>query len=438
MRPSNGIPSEPNDDERAEYAMCLVKAGAPEASLGILETINENKLTQVALYRGGAYLAQWNYAEAAVAFENYLKFNLDPYDALVGKTNLASCLVYERRIEEAETLLYELRQEALTTPYALLNERILYLSAQQSINQERWDEAQLFLKQARDMLVEKKGLDAYLIRKWEAILNFKKSNCSRAALNTLNQVRMEAHQYNQWESIRYIDRITACHFHDRELLTHLYYGTPFPAFRQSLVTEFGGDSPMADSYLWFPGAKAAAHGTLDLFLASAQEGQLKRGQLMHRLLTTLCSDFYRPFRLITLYSKLFPKQHYNPMNSPARVHLTISRLRDWFKQNNVSLKIDQQSQFYQLTASIPYAVRISHQEILTTDSKIINLSVVHEQYPHEEITTRTVCELLKISADSALRILKEGEQTGKLTRMGRGRATMYRFNDKFLGADKKA
>jgi hypothetical protein len=151
---------------------------------------------------------------------------------------------------------------------------------------------------------------------------------------------------------------------------------------------------------------------------------LKPGQLLHRLLATLASDFYRPFRLASLHSLLYPREYFNPVTSPMRVHQATRHLRAWLEEEGIALRIEEQHGLYRLTGTA--GCLITRGEALGHKRAGI-LHLLRSRWPAQKFSIGAVMRQLKMPRRSALRVLQAAHKSGELAREGKGAGTVYFF-----------
>lgn len=427
VRPRPRKPVEATEEERAEYAQCLVRAGAPLEGARILESLGKSRLPSVLLYRAGLLISEWNYAESIPWLSRYAKApGLEPYQRLVGKVNLAAALVFSGQNVKAGALLRDLLYTSSLRGFDLMLGRVLELTAENFLARKRWGEAKRFLKVARERLKESGGVDELFVRKYEAVVALHEDR--ERGVDEIRGVRAEASQRGHWETVRDCDRIEATATRAPELLAHVYFGTPYPAYRDWLLAQYGRVPREAlAEYLWNPKGSGAVTRTLDLLTASAGEAPLAPvGSVVHRLLVTLAGDFYRPLRLPGLFAKLYPDRFFDPVTSPPLVHDATTRLRGIFREHGLPLAIEETNGFYRLTATAPFGIRITAQDILG-ERYGQELKRIRECFGGEPFSATDAAKLLGLPQRTVFRMLQQAREAGMLERSGKARATRYVF-----------
>lgn len=423
VRPTRGSPATATPQETAEYAASLTRAGAVDEALALLRTLRAEDVVEARFYEALAQFTRWNYEAASGLLRDYV---MDPrissYARLVGRVNLAAALVTERRLDEASAVLEELRLETESGGFRLLHGNCLELSAQASIFSKRWKDADRFLTEARDRLAGTDSLDLLFVDKWIAVAELLRRGPNPARRGALSAVRREAARRRHWETIRDCDRFLAVATGDRKRFAHVYFGTPFAAFRARLLVDFPGDARLPDRYRWHLGPPGKIRGEFDPRAGSFEPGgRLKPGQILHRLLLALSEDFYRPLRAAALFARLHPTEHYNPTASPLRVHQALLRFRRWCAYRRVPLAVVESGAEYRLDSRRAFGVRIDRS--LDESGPLV---AARGSLP-ETFAARDLEELAAVSRNTALRWLREGMRRGSLEALGGGRSRKYRF-----------
>ena len=154
---------------------------------------------------------------------------------------------------------------------------------------------------------------------------------------------------------------------------------------------------------------------------------LKVGQVNHRLLVTLASDFYKPLRLASIYFGLYPREYYNPVSAPTRVHQAIISLRTWIEESGIDLSIEEENGFYRLTGNA--GIQIGKKELLGNREGLL-LSQLKEKCGGDPFSVSDAAKELGLSSRTALRALQKAIEEGEVLRTGSGASTRYTFSTK--------
>lgn len=429
VRPPTRSPVKATEEEKAEYASCLARFGAPEEGLEILNKIDATAHPQVLLFQSVALAHQWDYEKSIPLLARYLDSPLvDDYQKLVARMNLAAAYAHERQYANTETTLQEIVEQAERESRLLILANALHVRAAVAVLRGQYSEARKRLKKAEEILRKNQTLDEVLLRKWWAILGLMEVGPSSQTIEAIRAVRAEALGLKHWETVRDCDRFEAFATKDKSLLLHLYFGTPFDSFRKWLLLGAGGEVDIPPSYDWEIGGRARAKHTLDLRDAISAKGapKLPPGSTLHRLLVTLCSDFYAPVRLATLHHRLHPEEFYNPESSPVRVHKSLNRLRGWCGSAKISVRIVEERGFYRLESEPGVTVRV-YRGRAPSGRKEALLEKVSQHWKGEFFTLPEVASFLGVSNRSAARVLDEAKHKGTIEKVGQGRASRFRL-----------
>jgi len=427
VRPSSRKPVTASDAEKVEYAGCLVKIGAPEEALALLGGLTAGELPRLLLVQAFAHISQWNYHAARPYLQQYVRHaKVRAYDRLVGKVNLAEAMIHDGVNDKARLALRDLLHDASLRRLQLVYGKTLELAAQFAIEHDRYDEADKYLKQAGTVLGATNGMDIFFVQKWSAFSAARKTKGSPEALAQVKAVRVKAEEMGHWETVRDCDKWVAMVTGDETLLRHLFHGTPYAAFRSDLAKVPGAPAEWGTDYVWqlSPGKVKTS---LDLTDNSPiLTGPLRPDQLLHRLFVALTSDFYRPFRVATLFSRLYSGEHYNPESSPHRVHEAVKRLRKFLTDEKLSIEVVETGGNYRLVAAKPFSIRVPLRSLIPTKKNSF-LNVVKNRWPDSPFSVNEVSEAMKCSARTALTQVKTAVEEGALVKEGNGPATRYRL-----------
>lgn len=426
VRPKYRKVSDASAEEMVEYAGCLVKVGAADEAIALLDKVNAEEEPRSLLFKSYALISQWNSEAVIPLLSKYIETPMiSDYQRLVGSVNLAAALLNERQFQKADVLLSTIVKRAREGMHDLLLGNSLELSTASFTLQERLEEADNVIKEAKRLLKDTGALDEFFLRKWEAISGFVRQPHTVTALEKLRSIRSEAVKRGHWETVRDCDRHEATRTKNKELLFHVYFGTPYESFRRRLLTEFGEIVALPKIYSWALGGSDAEE-EVQALLPGKGKARLRTGHLMQKLLTALAADFYRPIRIAPLHFIIYPGEFYNPTTSPARIHAANNRLRAWLKKYRVPLEVNEEHGQYSLSAKRPCKLLIP--QTRATEGKVaLLLDQMREGWPKEAFSAKDAAARLRISSRSALRFLKAGVDSGVLDRVGDKSSIKYKF-----------
>ncbi len=429
IRPPQGKPSNASVGERMEYARCLIKVGAVDEGLALLKSLEPTSDPELLLSYCSALVSKWEYEQAIPLYLRALE-NLESgsYERAIAEVNLAAAYVSEHQIEQADRLLADLNEVTSKSQWVLLRGTVLLLCSENAFLERKWTAVELYLNEARFVLSQVGGTHEFLVRKWAAILQAVRSGGSPSSLSGLIELKEEAKACKYWESLRDLERYQALSTRNSHLITHVYYGTPYPSYRRQLFGSLGWEIEIPDRYFWKLGGTDEGGNVLHL-VTGAVNGvptSMKSGQLPLVMLQALVSDFYRPHTLASLHSTIYHGEYYNPLSSPLKFYQTARRLRKLFTENELPIKIEECGGRYRLSSKL--AVRIVIPKTLPplmapTDGAIEKILAA---WPGGIFSIQQVSQLLGVSTRTAQRTLVIAQQDGRVERLGRGRVICYR------------
>lgn len=420
VRSSKPLSEPATDDEKAEYAASLVKIGAHPEAISLLEDLNTAECPSALLYHAFALIAVWDYAGASQILRKFLDHaKAEPYWRTVARVNLASCLVSERECAEAGAIIDDLLMQTENEKLTLLNGHLHELKAQNFIQQKDYAGARGFLEVAEKKLAKTDSRFSVFVTKWKAVADLLEQGATPTGLQVLSRVRAEAASKTHWETVRDCDRIRALLTHDQALATRIFFGTPFSSFRAKLKSDWGERLELPGLYEWSEGKVSSKHKILDL----AGGSELKDGSVLHKLISALSSDFYRPFRLAAIFSAVYPEEFFNPTSSVLKVHQIINRLRKWLAAENLPIKVEEAQAFYRLVLSENATVRLRNPDQASGDPLFERLAGMFAATG--QCNTQQVADTLEVSSSSALRLIKRWLEEGKLLKQGAGKQIVY-------------
>jgi hypothetical protein len=388
--------------ELTEYAALLQRVGADNEAWRLLVSINPDEAPQALLFQAFGCFRRWDYLSAAPLLERYLQSReLTDYERMIGEVNLVSAFVETSRSEVRE-LLKEIKQKTLLSKSFLLHGNLLMEETKFYLNQNNRTAAMESAKQARQILGHDKTVDSLAVEKLEAVLN--------DLPQKLPRIRDDLRRFGGWENARDCDYQRAILNHDQSLFTHLYFGTPHSKYRERI--RLHNYSPSANSYVLQLGTKGKSRLEFDTL---NPRGPMKAGQIPHRLLLVLLSDFYRPWRVTELFDKLFPDQYFNPLTSPNIIHQALNRFRSAVDQLNLPLEIHHRRDGFRLSSSRRIGVRTYIHESFTGEN--IQRKVIESQLRaafQNSFSRSQAQKVLGLEARTTQRLFHEMAQEGIL------------------------
>ncbi len=335
--------------ESCEYAIALIKNGYYDEGSRLLQTSDSRKNSEIQLYLAFAQIYQWNYEQAQVHLSEYLKLNLTPYERLVAQVNYSASLIFTGQPKDKIlSTLNEVTEDTKKLAAPRLRVNALELKAHTYVLSKEFAAAEKCLTEAEGLLDVNTSFDGLFIKKWRALCQLRKLPESAEARRGVLKVRNEAHQMSHWETARDCDYYLGIWHRNRSVLSHLYFGTPYPAYRQRILTESHGKFEIGTSYLWRLNSRLRPEKYFDLRSGQDDSGKdrLEPHQQSVRLLKALASDFYRPRRVSDLVTQIFPGEFYDPFSTHNRLHQAMARLRQDLKASRLPFEVLERKGFY--------------------------------------------------------------------------------------------
>lgn len=419
VRPKEKQYIPPHPSVAGEYAACLIQMGAYGEAATILNGLPEEAHPKILFFKALLLIKRWEHAEAIPHLRKYVALSgLDAYEQAVGNIHLALCFLFEESFEQGAQLLNQL----LT-----LNERRFQLIKG---NAYRYLGHLEFLRGNYDFAVQcfhkaflcfSSGTDKFLIESWLVVAQYYISRASQESELRLEKIRTQAEEGNQWEILRDLDYWVGTFHQDKDLLQKVYFGTPFETFRKRLQKKNPFLS-LDTSYLWcVPGGE----GT-NPFVFELDKTDLKPGQALYRILSTLCSDFYRPFSAIDLFESSNKEDYYSAGHAEQRVYQLVKRLREWLRANALPFILQTTKGNFHLIGSAPCRILLdpgnAQQSVLSQDDhRLLQL----QKHFSGLFTAHEAATTLGTSRRTVSNTLKQGLLSGKIEKIGT--SNQYRF-----------
>ncbi len=409
--------------ETAEYAVCLLKVGAVSEAISLIKTVDSNHAPESLIYQAFMLFSRWNYSEAIPILEKYVAHSaLGPYDRLVGQLNLAAALVSVEKFDRAFVELNAIGEAAIRGGHQLILGNASELMAQAHILSGNLSSAEDCLNKSQEALQKAAPRYQLYIRKWRWIGRLMKDAGDRQALENLAQVRREALQINEWETVRECDFYLSKFKKDAEGLLYTYFGTPFNEYRAKMLRRCSDWIQIPAYYHW--GAKDSKRH-VDLETGLDEKGSLvfKKSQNLHRLFILLTKDFYRPSGIGHLFSQLFESEKFNPFTSPHRIHELMRRLRNHLAKKDLGLKIAVDRFGYRLIPG-QFSIKIPRDATSLGDLR----TLIESQFSQGPFKLNDLVERTKLPHTTVYRELMSLISDGVVEKTGSGKNTAYVYS----------
>ena len=360
------------------------------------------------------------YAAAIPLLKSYLaRPELTDYDRLVGSLNLGAALVAVEDYGQAVEILTPLRNQAEQEGHKLVLGNTCELLAQTQIHLRKFSKAAEFIEWSWQSLQTAQPRYRMYLEKWKAVAALMQNPRDEVAHASLRQVRSEAIERADWETIRDCDLHESVICGDQAMFLHLYFGTPYLPYRQTMLRRSGGSIAIPASYRW-----GLAPRELNLDSGRMLDSRVvKKGLARHRLLKALAFDFYAPATVPQVFVQIFEQERFHPETSAPRIHELVRRLRTELAAADIELPIQSQKRGYKIdieTANCALTVnpnRSPSEGILTS---------IKSLYGTNEFQLRDLSEQTNTAHTTLYRELKRLVADGQVNAIGKGKQTRYK------------
>lgn len=432
MGDKRGIHSTLNESETAEYAIALSRLGATKEAKKWLESLKSLLGPKPILYKAFIHITEWEYDKALELLEKYETLpEITDYQKLVAQTNIAAAHVFLQNWKQAEVTLKKLIEVTKANSHTLLLSNAYELSAQACIFQKQYAQAQKYLNLGKTLSVKTGSSAELYIQKWSYLLGlYQKPN--DMAFDGLMEMRKRSWEMGLWESVRECDFYFAKFHKDKELLHFVFFGTPHESYRNSFMTKLERPIAVPEDFVFSLSQEPRRYVKGDVFdvaslcLNDSEKPLAKPGSLFDRLIHALTLDFYRPQRLGSLFTHLYPEEYYDPLHSPDRIHQVMKRFRQWIKKNDLPMEVKSLDGTYRLQTNTGiFLKKPIHVQQKSNDELL--MEKLKAEFSDQPFSLKQAQSLLDISQTKTFYLIQP-EIDRKLVRIGRGPATKYRFS----------
>jgi hypothetical protein len=427
----NPLQSPATPIEIASYTMALASLGTLNEARSLVSRIADFDIPETLLACAYVYIWGWDYRAAIPFLKRYLNTKgPSEYQMYVAKLNLVGAYNYLNWHKKENSLVNDLVDISMARNWHLIHRDSLILRAQKLIADKNWRDAQQVVNQTFAITHAQK-LDDLIVRKWQVFLELERDGAGEGTLAKLKDLKSTAHAAGRAEVVRDCDYFLAKQRRDLNGVSHVYFGTPFASFRKRIQRETADFWEPQEFYLWLPlgpGSANVPQRTIDL-----RPGRLKFAQssdLRFRLLSTLSSDFFRPFSIGSLFTEIYPLEAYDSHHSPAQTFDVIRRLREWLVELDFPIQVDCHKHQYRLRFTEPVGVVVDGNPAVTPSKKkeVQNLiSQLRSVWPYRSFSTHAAAQVLKLPDRKVRSLLAEANQNGLLYQDGMSRSRLYRF-----------
>jgi hypothetical protein len=414
-------------EEKIEYAAALIRARALNEASILLSQIDSEKFPQALLQLSMLKAQTWNYDEVIPLLEKYLTLvTKSSYDYFVASVNLAHAYHFAFRDEECLKLIGRLIAEIKDFNFTLLYGNILEIKARALFALKNISEARQVITEAKSLLKEGHYRYAFYLDQLNAHINLIE-NPNKKNIEAFVAVRDKALKHRLWEVVRECDLILAIIFKDEEKINRVYVGSQYEKYRER-IKKLVGEHHQFPDYIDFQIGDGEPIGILDLEKGELLNSDTKvpKGRLVHKLLQILLADQYHNYKTESLFPFLYPGEYFDPNHFHHRIHNVKLRLREWLQTNSIPLEINESHEEYKVAALKPIVIRIA-KNILIADSSDHFIKQIQEKFGGTEFSSQEVAKLTSVSLSTSKRILNEAVERSIMVRVGKSRATRYRF-----------
>lgn len=427
ISPENRFTAGATDKEKFIYATALANLGAVHEAVEMFGTIDHVSEPEVLLRKAMAYFRDWNYAAAIPLLEEYLKQPDKPlYRQLIGKINLAAAFVIENRFEEAQDLLTQIQKACQRDNYLLLLGNTFELQGQIAFFNKNFDQADILLGQAMDILKNQNGEFFLFAEKWKVINQLFKTK-NTASVNALRAFRVKAVSLGEYETVRDCDLFESVAMHKEDLFRKVIMGTPSESYRRRARQLLGKSTTAQGSFnleLGFSANKENYFIFNPYEMQNSQQGLYTKPQLL-ALFEAMMVDFYKPSYIGLLFQRVYKNEKFNPFTSPNRVLSLMKRLNQWFIDQKVPLQIRLKKSEFQIVAVDSTAVKVFIERTKVLSKEQGHLFSLRQHFKDRTFSATLISEKMEISKTSAQSLIGQAIEKGYIKKLGNGRATMY-------------
>lgn len=357
VRPDQGIVAVPTDLENCEYAAGLITVGAFREAYALLDGCNEDTgLAQ--FYKSLGLIREYRFQEAVQELKSVIEQStLEEYRSLTAQVNLISCFIALDLLSEADTWIRKVEDQLAETDFQLLKGNLLELKGQRQFASGNFEDSEEFLKNSSLTLGEANSIHTLSVEKWKIL---SRAYRGKATDENFARLRELARQNENWDLLREADFHEGISKRDTNLLSRVYYGTPFLNYRNKLL-QFSKDFfevPDQFSYADSPKTFSATPFNLLSCTFADVDSSVTRGQKLHMFLVKLLSDFYRPSLNGAIFDFLYPGEFFDPLIAKRRIANIYIRIREFFKEQLPSWQLVESEKSYRILPGSDVAVQI--------------------------------------------------------------------------------
>lgn len=414
----HGAPKDRADgDELAEYAVLLQRTGSLDEAFRILRGLDSKKHPQALLFLAFCHFNRWEYFEAVPVLREYLASPMPEYKKVVGQVNLAAALVATTEYREAMELLKEIDAHARANQLHRLQGNAHEIRAQALFYLGELDEAGREAAAAGALLAKEGTVAELNVKKWLAVIRA----FSAKDPAVLQKFRAEALAFGEWEAVRHADLCLLQLKYTEPPFEYHLFGTPWLSYREKAQRTLG---KVITSERFQFGAEGGRIIDVTGALIDGREA-FPVGGKMHRVLSVLTTDFYRPLPVGAVFSHLFPGEYFDVFSSPNRVHQVMFRFRTWAAEQHLPVTVEHSDDGYSLQLFGPLILTVPY-ERRTPDANIETYRRLSVKFNNgAPFSLREIASVMAAPVSTARRFCNWALEQGHLSKRGAGPATRY-------------
>jgi tetratricopeptide (TPR) repeat protein len=401
--------------EICEYAVLLSRNGSVPEALALLNSVDVMVAPEAMLYKGFCHVLNWNYQQAAVEFENFLKSQPDIYTKLIARVNLIAAFVANSQLEAAENLLAETLSMAQEQQALRLIGNCFELRAQIAFFRRDFSKARMDLERSLEVFAQSGSYDQLLIQKWQASMEALETG----TLEPLSRFSEEATKRKHWESVRDTDFYRLKIRFDQRAFDHLIFGTPSRFYCQRVQKELSQNP--SDFYLF--GSETGL--VFDLKTGQLSGSDEISGTKIHQTFSALLRDFYAPSNVGQLFAEIYPDDYFDVESSPDRIRQILRRARRWMEANAIPAEISENNGGYRLVLKGEFGIRIPSERV-AVDIMSTQWQMLIAAFPsQDQFSAEEACRKLAMSRTSFHRLSVWAIENHLLVKTGINKKTVY-------------
>lgn len=429
IHPEDGKIIKPTGSELLEFSTALIFLGGVSEALFLLNILAEENdkyegnydKSKFHLISGFGHLGNWDFKKAKISFQNFLQQqNLGPYKEVIGRINLANCLLFNDEYMDAYNLLGEAANIARENDYTLLLSNIYEISMQACIDLEMWDESLKFAQLGKNIFG--KNISPFIeknINRWENITHYYKSG-EKKYIARLKKDMAWFKEQDHPNIVRSLNYYIGLFTKNEKTLKYIYFGSPYEQFKKKIIQNFPNFDTTQDNFFTPDNLKT----TKNTPLVKLQE--LEMPPLLQRFFALLCSDFFESFSLFKIQQNIFPDEFYNPLTTPKKIYALKGRLNQLFLEQELPLEVIVKRGNFKLHFAGPLRILVPS-ELNSVYKPKSEIDQAKEKLP-EQFKTGQLIEVLGLSKRACLYLIKDWLEDGLLIKEGSGRSVLYRWS----------